>query len=98
MICQMCALAADYGRQDVHVLCTNCDCHHEPIQGEPRLVGELAPVEEVMARSTGFGPGGYRARMCEHCGKTVALNKNGAMRRHPPGTVKKCPGSGIIHD
>lgn len=36
MICPNCALAADSGRFDLHVLCrdfkrTGCDCSHRPI-------------------------------------------------------------------
>lgn len=102
MICKMCCLAADYGRQDVHQLCesSSCDCHHMPIEGPPRLTDEeLAPVEEVLARSTGFGPGGYKARQCEHCGKTVALNKDNRMRKHKRASWSgPCAGSGIKHD
>lgn len=94
MICEMCAMAADYGAQHVHKLCTACDCHHAPIEGEPRLVGdpELSgpQYERLSPRPTSPSSTGP----CYHCSKPVARYKSGIIRTHKTPDGIWCPASG----
>lgn len=86
MICDVCATAADYGRKELHRHCDGCDCHHQPIEGKPRLVGtadvELSPAERVGL-----------LRRCNYCDKLIKARKDGLLRRHKDRYFKPCAGS-----
>lgn len=72
VICKYCATAADYDEQWQHESCPGCDCHHKPIEGEPRIkLPELEPREYIGAKAE-----------CRLCGKLVAVRKDGKLRKH----------------
>lgn len=99
MICKICARAADIGNSELgaHSFCKGCDCHHKPIEGQP-LTGQNGKGLDAEAVAEAFN--GNRARICLHCDKVVALNKDGRMRKHNVNCDRRhpCPGSGIKHD
>jgi hypothetical protein len=74
VICKTCRTAADYDEQWLHEQCVGCDCHHMPIEGEPRL--KVKPLDTL--------PNGI-AGPCGVCGKVVALRRDGKLRKHKPG-------------
>ena len=76
MICEFCAEAADYGYEPRHDECKGCDCHHKPIEGEPRLVGQPDVWLQL-----GLSPSPV-ARRCNYCGEWVRVRKDGLLRKH----------------
>lgn len=82
MICEFCAFAADYGIKRTHGKCQGCDCHHEPIQGEPRL--KLTPARVAKCEHCGR--------------EVLLNKDRSMRNHRPGRNMPRCPGSGVRHD